>query len=217
MRDADAFVEVSIEYEDFLRGKVERHEPSGFDFPLIDLNPRLFEFQRTIVRWGLRTGRGAFFEDCGLGKTFQQLEWAHRVSEHTGKPVIIFAPLAVAEQTEGEGQHFGITVTPSPVWMDIDQSDTLTREGARDEEDERHICPLQLQVIERGIELWTNPGELVLSPFMGIGSEGHVALKMGRRFHGIELKRSYWEQAAKNLEFAEKMANAQINLLSGAV
>lgn len=97
----------------------------------------------------------------------------------------------------------------SPVWMDINQSDTLTREGARDDDDERHICPLQLQVIERGIELWTNPGDLVLSPFMGIGSEGHVALKMGRRYHGIELKRSYWEQACKNLAFAEKHANAQ--------
>jgi hypothetical protein len=92
----------------------------------------------------------------------------------------------------------------SPVWMDINPSDTLQRESAREEDDERHICPLQLQVIERAVELWTNPHDLVLSPFMGIGSEGHVALKMERRFVGIELKRSYWEQAVRNLRNAEE-------------
>lgn len=90
----------------------------------------------------------------------------------------------------------------SPVWMDIDPSDTLQRESAREEEDERHICPLQLQVIERGMELWSNPGDIVYSPFMGIGSEGYVALRCGRRFIGSELKRSYWEQAVKNLRYA---------------
>lgn len=97
----------------------------------------------------------------------------------------------------------------SPVWMDIDPSDTLQKESAREEDDERHICPLQLQVIERGIELWTNPGDLVFSPFMGIGSEGHVALKMGRQFTGIELKRSYFNQAVKNLAFASDSAQMQ--------
>jgi len=100
----------------------------------------------------------------------------------------------------------------SPVWMDINPSDTLQKESARAEEDERHICPLQLEVIERAIELWTNPNDLVLSPFAGIGSEGYVALKNGRRFVGVELKRSYWEQAVKNLEFAETHANAQSGL-----
>lgn len=97
----------------------------------------------------------------------------------------------------------------SPVWMDINQSDTLQHESAREEKDERHICPLQLEVIERCIRLWSNPGDLVLSPFMGIGSEGHVALKMGRRFTGIELKPSYYVQAVKNLEHAETFGNAQ--------
>ena len=87
----------------------------------------------------------------------------------------------------------------SPVWMDIDPSYTLQYASAREHDDEKHICPLQLQVIERGIELWSNPGDLVLSPFMGIGSEGHVALKMGRRFVGFELKKSYYEQAVSNL------------------
>lgn len=91
----------------------------------------------------------------------------------------------------------------SPVWMDIDQSNTLARAEAREEEDERHICPLQLDVIERGIRLWTNEGDTVLSPFMGIGSEGYQALKMGRTFIGAELKESYWKVAVKNLKQAE--------------
>lgn len=89
-----------------------------------------------------------------------------------------------------------------PVWDDIDPSDTLQRESAREHDDERHIAPLQLEVIRRGVLLWTNPGDVVLSPFAGIGSEGHVALREGRRFVGCELKRSYYEQAAKNLRAA---------------
>lgn len=88
----------------------------------------------------------------------------------------------------------------SPVWMDIEPNDTLQYASARDEKDERHICPLQLEVIRRGLRLWSKPGDLVLSPFAGIGSEGHVALEMGRRFVGVELKRSYWEQAVRNLQ-----------------
>lgn len=97
----------------------------------------------------------------------------------------------------------------SPVWMDINPSNTLQEESAREHEDERHICPLQLEVIERCIELWTNPGDLVLSPFAGIGSEGYVALKMGRRFFGVELKRSYFDQAALNLRSAVLMQRQQ--------
>lgn len=88
----------------------------------------------------------------------------------------------------------------SPVWMDINPSNTLQYRSARENEDERHICPLQLQVIERGIELWTNPGEIVLTPFLGIGSEAYVALKMGRKAIGIELKDSYYRQAVRNCE-----------------
>ena len=95
----------------------------------------------------------------------------------------------------------------SPVWMDINPSKTLQRTSAREEKDERHICPLQLEVIERSLELWTNPGDIVLSPFAGIGSEGYVSIKMGRRFIGIELKRSYYECAVANLEAAVKERN----------
>lgn len=91
----------------------------------------------------------------------------------------------------------------SPVWMDINPSDTLQRESAREEKDERHICPLQLQVIERATQLWTNPGDTVLSPFAGIGSEGFVAVKTRRKFVGVELKESYYNQAKLNLIHAE--------------
>jgi hypothetical protein len=87
----------------------------------------------------------------------------------------------------------------SPVWMDINPSRTLQRTSARDEKDERHIAPLQLDVIERGIRLWTNPGDVVLDPFMGIGSTGYSAVQMGRKFVGIELKESYYRQAESNL------------------
>ena len=91
----------------------------------------------------------------------------------------------------------------SPVWMDINPSETLQKESAREDEDERHIAPLQLEVIRRGLELWTKPGDVVLSPFAGIGSEGFEAVKAGRLFVGIELKKSYFDQACKNLKRAE--------------
>lgn len=87
----------------------------------------------------------------------------------------------------------------SPVWMDIDASDTLQFRSAREAEDEKHICPLQLEVIRRCVRLWSNPGDVVLSPFAGIGSEGYVAIQEGRRFVGAELKASYYKQAAANL------------------
>ena len=92
----------------------------------------------------------------------------------------------------------------SPVWMDIRQSDTLQKKSAREDKDERHICPLQLEVIQRCIELWTNPGDIVLDPFAGIGSVPYVAVTMGRRGIGVELKESYYKQAKNNLDIAVK-------------
>lgn len=100
----------------------------------------------------------------------------------------------------------------SPVWMDINPSNTLQYQNARDNDDERHICPLQLDVIHRALQLWTNPDDLVLSPFTGIGSEGYESLKMGRRFVGFELKKSYFNMACKNLKSVE-MAPQQQSLL----
>ena len=91
----------------------------------------------------------------------------------------------------------------SPVWMDINQTRTLQYRGGRDSKDEQHISPLQLDVIERCIDLWSNPGDTVLTPFLGIGSEVYCAIKMGRKGLGIELKPSYFAQARRNLENAD--------------
>jgi DNA modification methylase len=91
----------------------------------------------------------------------------------------------------------------SPVWFDIQQTNVLNKKYAKDIEEERHICPLQLDVIERSVELWSNPRDLVFSPFTGIGSEGYVSVKMDRRFVGAELKEGYFREACKNLTEAE--------------
>ena len=93
----------------------------------------------------------------------------------------------------------------SPVWDDIRQTYTLNTGGAKDANDEKHICPLQLDVIARGLVLWSNKGDIVLSPFGGIASEGYQAIKMGRKFIGIELKDSYYKQAVLNLQKASEL------------
>lgn len=92
-----------------------------------------------------------------------------------------------------------------PIWYGIRESDTLNAAVARENDDERHICPLQLGTIERCIRLWSNPGELVVSPFAGIGSEGYEAVRLGRRYWGCELKASYARTAVKNLQTAETL------------
>lgn len=90
----------------------------------------------------------------------------------------------------------------SPVWFDIDQTRVLNYQIARQNEDEKHICPLQLDVIARAIDLWTMPGHTVFSPFAGVGSEGYEALRLGRKFIGVELKRAYWDLAQRYLKQA---------------
>jgi len=92
----------------------------------------------------------------------------------------------------------------SPVWFDIRQTNTLNIQQAREKDDERHIAPLQLDVIERCLELWSRKDDVVLSPFMGIGSEGYVAVQNKRKFIGIELKGAYYKVAIKNLKLAER-------------
>lgn len=102
----------------------------------------------------------------------------------------------------------------SPIWSDINPSDTLQFRSAREHADERHVCPLQLEVIRRCVRLWSNPGDVILSPFAGIGSEGYVALEEGRKFVGVELKGSYFSQACANLSTAEKQKD--VGMLSFA-
>lgn len=101
----------------------------------------------------------------------------------------------------------------SPVWMDIDHMDVLNVDAAREDKDEKHICPLALPIIERCVGLWSNPGDVVFSPFAGIGSEGYQSLKMDRKFLGVELKKSYFERARRNLESIERLEGRQLSLL----
>jgi DNA modification methylase len=90
----------------------------------------------------------------------------------------------------------------SPVWMDIDFTRTLNGRCARENQDERHICPMALDLIERCVHLWSNPKDVIYDPFSGVGSTGFIAMQLGRRFIGSELKTSYWEQGCKNIEHA---------------
>ena len=104
----------------------------------------------------------------------------------------------------------------SPIWTDINYSNTLQYRSARADKDEKHICPLQLNTIERCLHLWSNEGDHVLSPFAGIGSEGHEAIKLNRKFTGIELKESYFHQMKRNLANFEK-SRFQIDMFKDAI
>src|SRR6187549_2092833 len=97
-----------MDYQELLQSKINRHKESGFETD--DLNPCLFDFQKFITKRALKAGKYAIFADCGLGKTLMQLEWAHKVNQHTGKPVLILAPLAVSGQTIKEGRKFHIDI-----------------------------------------------------------------------------------------------------------
>jgi DNA modification methylase len=111
----------------------------------------------------------------------------------------------------GEGEkrsHYIWRAYASPVWMDIRQTHTLDARQARDDDDEKHLCPLQLDVIERACVLWSNPGEVVLTPFMGVGSEVYGAVLNSRRGIGVELKPSYYRQAVKNMELCKSHEQA---------
>ena len=99
-----------MDYNEFLKTKEIRASSVGIDIDIKSLNPMLFDFQKDIVKWALKKGKSAIFADCGLGKSPMQLEWANHIHTHTGKPVLILAPLAVSKQTKREGDKFGIAV-----------------------------------------------------------------------------------------------------------
>ena len=108
-----------MNYDEFIQSKRITVQPSGFELDAAAINPQLFPFQRDVVRWALRRGKAAIFADCGLGKTPMQLEWAQKVVEHTGRNVLILAPLAVAQQTAREGEKFGIVVNVCKTGKDV--------------------------------------------------------------------------------------------------
>lgn len=126
-------------------------------------------------------------------------------------------PREVVERVE-HGEDYPVALwqrVASPIWLDINPSDTLQYRSAREHDDERHIAPLQLEVIRRCVRLWTNEGDTVLSPFAGIGSEGYVAIRDGRRFIGAELKGSYYQQAVRNLNSAANEGQQRMAMVSG--
>lgn len=139
-----------------------------------------------------------------LGLLYKQLQ-KDSCKSRTGMPDYLLVFKAPGENAEPVGQkpaEFPVTQWQqwaSPVWMDINQTNTLNVRMAKEAADEKHLCPLQLDLIERAVTLWSNSGDTVLSPFMGIGSEGYVSLKLKRRFIGVELKESYWRQACRYL------------------
>ena len=157
-----------------------------------------------------------------LGLLYKQIQTdATRSRQGMADYVMVFrkTPVDEAKDTDRVGHDsklFPVSMWQqwaSPVWMDISQTNVLNVKVAREDKDERHLCPLQLDLIERAIRLWSNPGDVVLSPFTGIGSEGWAALKAGRKFVGAELKPAYYRQAVKNLLEAEAESGAP-NLLA---
>ena len=158
-----------------------------------------------------------------LGLLYKQLQ-KDSTRSRQGMPdyVLVFRKTPGDEKASDpvgqDARHFPVSQWQQwadPVWMDINQTNVLNVRAAREDKDEKHLCPLQLDLIERAIRLWSNAGDTVLSPFLGIGSEGVVALKCGRRFIGAELKSSYFKQAVRNLQFKESETAAG-ELFTGA-
>lgn len=153
-----------------------------------------------------------------LGLLYKQLQ-KDSTRSRQGMPdyVLVFrAPGENAEPVGQDAKQFPVEQWQrwaSPVWMDIRQTNTLNVQKARESADDRHVCPLQLDLIERCLRLWSNCGDAVLSPFTGIGSEGVVSVKHQRRFVGVELKQSYFDVAARNLAAAEAGASTLFDAL----
>lgn len=131
------------------------------------------------------------------------IQWARPAWQSHGEDITDF----LLPATDDTG-----LILPRSVWYGIRETNTLNVRVAREEADERHICPLQLDFIERCVRLWSNEGETVLSPFAGIGSEIYTAVKLGRRGVGIELKPSYWRTAVDNLQALDGASGVRLPL-----
>ena len=183
--------------KDFSGDIVRAHERHGFT-----LHSRVTIWKDPVVEM-TRTK--------ALGLLYKQLQ-KDSTKSRTGMPDYLMVFKAPGENVEPVGhqaREFPVEQWQkwaSPVWMDIQQTNTLNVRAAKENKDEKHLCPLQLDLIERAVILWSNPGDVVLSPFMGIGSEGYVSVKLKRKFVGVELKEAYWRQACKNIANVEAQA-----------
>lgn len=181
---------------DFPGDIIRAHIDAGFAF-----HSRVTVWKSPVIEMQRTKAHGLLYKQLRADSSFSRQgladyvltfrKWANEGDKNFVKPV--------TQTTEGfplaQWQEWA-----SPVWMDIDQTCVLNAAIAREGGDEKHICPLQLDVIERCVRLWSNPGDVVLSPFAGIGSEGVVSLRAGRKFVGVELKGSYFQRARFNLE-----------------
>jgi len=185
---------------DFPGDLIRVHQAAGFA-----LHSRVTIWKCPVTEMQRTKAHGLLYKTLRADSTFSRQglaeyllifrRWAEEGEENFVKPV----PHASEDFPLERWQEWA-----SPVWMTIDQTDVLNVEAAREDADEKHMCPLQLDVIERAVGLWSNPGDVVFSPFAGIASEGHGALQLGRRFVGVELKESYFKQAIGYLERAER-------------
>lgn len=194
----------------------------------------LFDFRGLNIRIGERAGL-VFEYDWGVGKNPQaqairtrsrELQFVgldrDRAKSRGCLPDYLLkfrvpGENAVPIQSRGQVSRNDWIAWAESFWSDIRETDTLNVKEGRGEDDTKHICPLQLSVINRLVRLYSNPGELVFSPFAGIGSEGFEALKLGRRFYGCELKSEYYEAALKNLRQAEAMHSEEMSLFDEVV
>jgi DNA modification methylase len=183
-----------IGIKDFSGDIIRAHEANGFT-----LHSRVTIWKDPVVEM-TRTK--------ALGLLYKQLK-KDSCKSRTGMPdyLLVFKAPGENETPVGHQEHeFPVErwqKWASPVWMDISQTNTLNVKMAKEARDEKHLCPLQLDLIERAVIMWSNPGDVVLSPFMGIGSEGFMATKLKRKFIGVELKESYWNVACRNLAAVE--------------
>lgn len=209
---------------DFPGALIKAHQKAGFIFhsrTTIELDP-VTEMQRTNAHGLLYKNFKANAEVCrqGLADYIVTFRKPGNKDDPAYRPVVHDESVEVWQRwanpawlssfTEQDEEFVKATAA---VWHDIDQTNTLNVREGRDQSDERHMCPLQLDTIERLVRLWTNPGEVVMSPFGGVGSEGYGCMTFGRKYVGIELKKSYYKTAIRNLR-AKDSANAGPTLFS---
>jgi len=183
-----------IGLKDFPADIVRIHQAEGWIF-----HSRICVWRDPVVEMTRTKALGLLYKQLKKDSTRSRMGLADYV-------LVFRKPGDNAEPVEQRPENFPVSQWQqwaSPVWMDINQTNTLNVKMAKDGADERHLCPLQLDLIERAVTMWSNPGDVVLSPFMGIGSEGVTSLKLKRKFIGIELKPSYFKHACRYLEAQE--------------
>ncbi len=184
-----------IGLKDFPGDIVRLHQAEGWIF-----HSRICVWRDPVVEMTRTKALGLLYKQLKKDSTRSRMGLADYV-------LVFRKPGDNAEPVEQRPENFPVSQWQqwaSPVWMDINQTNTLNVKMAKDGSDEKHLCPLQLDLIERAVTMWSNPGDVVLSPFMGIGSEGVTSLKLHRKFMGIELKESYFKHACRYLEAAER-------------